>query len=234
MKYLLTTCIVVLAVWLGLKEEEAAAGCCGVQPGFSMVWADELPVIQTNVLAANLKMGSVKGELSFEKRRPKQPVVVFLQRIDGELKYKIPEDENIKQKNARFEPSFLAVVMGQKIVFDNDENDDINHNVYFLGEENKDLGVFGNNKKRGHVFNKAGEVEVYCSIHSMMDAKVFVAPNPHFVILSKDEKSFELKNVPEGKYLLKTYQKAKRFKDASETITVTAGKQMIKKLLLKR
>ncbi len=168
-------------------------------------------------------VGSIIGKLSFSKRRPKQPLVVYLERVGGEKPFAIPAPRIIGQKNARFTPPFLVIVKGQTVVFDNNESDQIKHNVYLLGQEKKDLGVFANKKKREHCFQKTGEVEVFCSIHSMMDAKIFVSPNPYFSIMGPSETSFSITNVPPGKYVLRTYQKSKRFKEAEQLVTLNPG-----------
>jgi plastocyanin len=234
-KLLLITLLLTVGVLL-LPLTKAPQSCCA-EPELStpfMLYASEIKVSDTDLKALTFEQGGVKGLLSFSRRRPTQPLVIYLQRVDGELKYKTPKEQIMKQKNARFDPAFITVLRGQKVVFDNNEKEKINHNVYFLGGEEEDLGVFAKNSKVTYQFDKVGEVEVYCSIHSLMDAKIFVAPNPHYLILSKDQQSFEIKNVPEGKYLLKTYQKARRFKNVSLKIEVKAGRLTEKNIEMKR
>ena len=180
--------------------------------------------------------GGIKGRLVFKRRRPKQPVVVYLVKDDGEGKFTVPDALKVSQKGARFKPSFAVLVRGQKVEFLNDEKEDISHNVYLLGAAELDLGIFARGKKRTQTFDKAGQVSVHCSIHKLMDARFFVAPSPAFAIVGATQTAFEIKNVPAGTYTLKTYQNRKRFKDASVKVTIAAGKTTVltKKVEMKR
>lgn len=175
------------------------------------------------------KTGTVKGSLTFSARRPQQPVVVYLVKLGADDKpgeqglFDAPDDLSVSQKGASFEPSFSVLVRKQKVKFLNDEKSEISHNVYFLGDIEADLGIFEQGESRAHEFEKAGEVSVHCSIHKRMDGKFYVAPNPAFAVLESNESSFEIKNVPAGKYKLHTWQKQKRFKDFETTLEVTDG-----------
>lgn len=167
--------------------------------------------------------GIVKGTLAFPGPRPKQPIVVYLERA-GAPAFTLPaEPLVIGQKEARFDPPFAVVVVGRKVVFDNNEDKDVDHNVFTLGAEDADFGIFARGKKVEHVFDKAGEVRLHCSIHKFMDGKIFVAPTPAFTIVDGDATEFSIADVPAGAWTLKTYQKAKRFHDAELKVEVAKG-----------
>jgi hypothetical protein len=176
------------------------------------------------------KTGTVKGKVTFSARRPRQPVVIYLVKLgaDGKPgeqgKYDPPGELSVSQKGAKFSPSFAVLVRKQKVKFLNDEKDEISHNVYFLGDIEEDLGIFDKGQSRTHTFDEAGDVSVHCSIHKRMDAKYFITPNPAYAILGMKDTSFEIKNVPAGKYELRTWQKQKRFKDFKSTVEVSDGK----------
>jgi plastocyanin len=183
-------------------------------------------VIETGVGATAWKdaeKGDLSGTLKFSAKRPNQSVVVYLVADDGEGEFAAPAAEKFKQKGAKFEPAFAVLVRGQKAEFVNDEGAEIDHNVYFLGAEEVDLGIFQPGAKAEHEFGKAGEVSVHCSIHKLMDAKLFVAPSPAFAEVAGDATTFEIRGVPVGKYTLKTYQKSKRFKDAEVKVEIKKG-----------
>lgn len=173
--------------------------------------------------------GTVKGDVSFARRRPRQPMVVYMVRLGdndepGEQGlYNVPDTVDVGQKGAKFDPSFLVLVRKQKVKFLNDEEAEISHNVYFLGEIEADLGIFDKGESREHQFEEAGEVSVHCSIHRRMDGKIYVAPNPAFALVEHGDDSFEIKGVPAGKYRLHTWQKQKRFKDFEKVIEVKAN-----------
>jgi hypothetical protein len=164
--------------------------------------------------------GTVKGTLTFPGPRPKQPVVVYLERADAP-KFTPPDPLVIGQKEARFDPPFAVVVAGRKVVFDNDEDKDVDHNVFTLGAEEADFGIFGRGRKVEHVFEKPGEVRLHCSVHKFMDGKLFVAPTPAFAVVEGDATEFSIADVPAGTWTLRTYQKAKRFHDAEIKVEVT-------------
>jgi plastocyanin len=178
---------------------------------------------------ADSKRGSVKGKVTFSARRPNQPMVVYLLKVDGDGKtatqgiYDVPAKLVISQKGAKFDPGFAVLVRGQETEFDNDEDKEISHNVYFLGDVELDLGIFEQGQKVTHKFEDYGEVSVHCSIHKRMDARVFVAPNPAYALIEGDADSFDIKGVPAGRYKLLTWQKQKRFKDVDAVVEVKDG-----------
>lgn len=178
---------------------------------------------------ADASKGNVKGTLSFSARRPAQPVVVYLVRLGADDKpgeqgvYAPPGMLKVSQKGGAFEPSFGVLARKQKVEFLNDEEKEISHNVYFLGDIEADLGIFDQGQSREHEFTEAGEVSVHCSIHKRMDARFFVAPNPAFAVVEADSASFEISDVPAGKYRLHTWQKQKRFQDFETNVEITNG-----------
>ncbi len=177
---------------------------------------------------ADQAKGTVKGRLNFSAKRPNQPIVVYLLRVEGDAKapvqgkYTVPATQKISQKGAKFEPSFAVLVRNQTVEFLNDEEKEISHNVYFLGDVEVDLGIFDQNESRDHTFDKYGEVSVHCSIHKRMDGKFFVAPNPAYALLDGNTDTFEITGVPVGTWRVLTWQKQKRFKDHDATIEVKA------------
>ena len=171
------------------------------------------------------KKGSVSGKLTFSKQRPAQPIVVYLERKD-DLAFDAPDKVKVAQKGAKFEPAFAVVTAGQTVEFVNDEEKEIDHNVYSPDAGGFDLGIFSRGATATYVFKKehVGAVSLHCSVHKLMDGKLFVAPNPAFALVAGDGDSFSIKDVPEGTYTLKTYQRAKRFHEAEMEVKVEAGK----------
>jgi len=173
---------------------------------------------------ATASTGTLEGTLNFSRRRPNQPVVVFLQRKGGELPFDIPKPLIVNQKGAQFSPPFAVMVVGQEAIFLNDETKAISHNVYFLGATELDLGIFPRGERGQVQFSQPGRISVHCSIHKFMDAKIFVAPNPSFALIGGKDSKFRIEKIPAGDYLLRTFQKQKRFRDAELMITIEAGK----------
>ncbi|MCC7509132.1 MAG: hypothetical protein IT464_07130 [Planctomycetes bacterium] len=173
--------------------------------------------------------GAVKGKVNFSAKRPNQPMVVYLVKVDDAGKvttqgqHAVPAELKVSQKGAKFDPGFAVLTRGQDVTFENDEEKAISHNVYFLGDIELDLGIFEQGAAASHTFEDYGEISVHCSIHKRMDAKFFVAPNPAYALLDGDGETFEIKGVPVGKYKLLTWQKQKRFKDVDMAVEIKDG-----------
>jgi hypothetical protein len=97
----------------------------------------------------------------------------------------------------------LAVAVGQKVEFPN--QDRIYHNVFSLSPVRRfDLGKYPRGESRQVVFSKAGLVNVYCDIHSDMEAFILVLPNAAFV-RPQDSGAFAFPELPAGKYHVKIW-----------------------------
>src|SRR5262249_43553175 len=105
-------------------------GVLAFAPGTS--WSE---AASSRARADEVPMGRVRGPLRCSKPRPKQPVVIYLERVGGELERSETHTHRIGQKGARFEPPFLVIVAKDSIVFENDEDQAIDHNVYGLGAQ---------------------------------------------------------------------------------------------------
>ncbi len=68
-----------------------------------------------DVTCKDAPKGSGKGTIGFPGPRPKQPVVVYLERADAPAFTLPAEPLVIGQKDARFDPPFAVVVVGRKV-----------------------------------------------------------------------------------------------------------------------
>jgi hypothetical protein len=114
----------------------------------------------------------------------------------------------ISQRNLQFSPEFAVAVKGQKVDMPND--DDVAHNVFsFTGMNQFNLGVYAKGEFRSVSFDKTGIVDVFCSIHHQMHARIFVVPTRYFVS-SVPGQSFTINDVPPGRYVLKAWHERSR------------------------
>jgi len=136
----------------------------------------------------------------------KENVVIWL---EGAQDTKPPETPvRISQRNLQFAPEFVVAVKGQKIEMPND--DDVVHNVYsFTGANQFNLGLYGKGEVKVVTLEQTGIVDVFCSIHHQMHARVFVVPTRYFAS-SLPGRSFTLADVPPGKYVLKAWHQRSR------------------------
>jgi plastocyanin len=126
----------------------------------------------------------------------------------------------ISQQGAVFNPHILPVVAGTTVEWPN--NDQIFHNVFSVSDAKPfDLGLYkGNPAEKRITFDKAGRVDVFCSIHANMHCVVLVLENPYFGVT--DEKNhYSISNVPPGTYQLTAWQE--RMPAQTKEITVPAS-----------
>ncbi|MDX2128950.1 MAG: hypothetical protein SFU91_07940 [Chloroherpetonaceae bacterium] len=136
-----------------------------------------------------------------------------------------PTTVQMKQKNAVFVPHVLPVTPGTTVEFIN--NDGFYHNVF-----SKTPGNTFNIGRRatGEVVSKtiakqkivgAGEVKIFCDIHAQMNAVILSLETPYFTKPS-DNGTFELKNLPPGKYEIRLYHPD--FTEVREELVIEPGR----------
>jgi hypothetical protein len=110
----------------------------------------------------------------------------------------------VAQKSATFSPHILPVVAGTTVEWPN--NDEIYHNVFSISDAKEfDLGLYqGNPPDKRVTFNKAGKVDVFCSIHANMHCVVLVLENPYFATTDASG-HFSITNIPPGKYKVRAW-----------------------------
>lgn len=112
--------------------------------------------------------------------------------------------KQVNQEKANFSPHVLPVVVGTTVEWPN--NDDIFHNVFSMSDAKQfDLDLYkGNPPDKRVTFDKAGRVDVFCSIHANMNCVVLVLENPYFAV-ANDSGHYTITNVPPGTYKLKAW-----------------------------
>ena len=110
----------------------------------------------------------------------------------------------VAQQGAVITPHILPVLAGTTVEWPN--NDDIYHNVFSISDAKSfDLDLYkGNPPQKRVLFDKAGKVDVYCSIHANMHCVVLVMENPYFTMTDAAGR-FTITNVPPGTYKLKAW-----------------------------
>jgi plastocyanin len=168
-------------------------------------------------VSGKIRLANVSTPAANQAAGEKENVVIWL---EGAHDSKPPETTiKISQKSLQFSPEFAIAVKGQKIEMPND--DDVVHNVYsFTGLNQFNLGLYAKGESRTVVFEQTGIVDVFCSIHHQMHARVFVVPTKYFAN-SMPGHSFTLADVPPGKYVLKAWHQRSHMME--KTIVVPAS-----------
>ncbi len=156
--------------------------------------------------------------------------VLWMKRVDGQpTPHPAPARGKImSQRNKTFIPRVLAVPVGTKVDFRNE--DDLFHNVFSLSSPNDfDTGLYKQGGSHSQTFRKAGVVQILCNIHSSMIGYVFVVDTPYY---SQADASgaFAIKNVPPGQYDIETWHEAS-MKSSKQRVTV--GSESLRGLAVK-
>jgi plastocyanin len=130
-----------------------------------------------------------------------------------------PSRAVLDQRNERFVPHLLPVMVGTVVDFPN--SDRTYHNVFSLSRAKRfDLGRYATGKTKSVLMDRPGVVRVFCDIHSHMNAFILVFAHPFFD-LTDDDGRFELPNVPPGTYGVVGWHEGEA--RAARPVTVTAG-----------
>ena len=165
----------------------------------------------------------IKGKVKVEGLKSADDIAVYVDAIPDK-KFEAPKEHAlIDQIKMKFNPHVMVVQQGTTVDFLN--SDSVGHNVYWPSVSgNKklahNLGTWPKDQKKSFQFNDAGVASLLCNVHPEMSGYVVVVPTPYFAITDK-EGTFEIKNVPAGKYTLKTW--SEDGKPATQAVEVGAS-----------
>jgi plastocyanin len=150
-----------------------------------------------------------RNRLSSRKKRQKnaavlrtsfQDVIVAAYPLSFKGKTQPLEKARILQKNAEFRPHVLAVTPGTRVEFIN--LDRFFHNVFSYSPGAKfNIGRRPTNTTVWKTIYKTGKINLFCDIHSQMNATIVSLDTPYFTQPGKSG-VYLLKDLPPGKYRL--------------------------------
>ena len=177
----------------------------------------------TLVLAGLSGANEIKGKLSVQGIKSAENIAVYVDVI-ADKKFDPPKDHVVvDQRKMAFIPHVVAVQQGTTVEFLN--SDAVGHNVYWPSiSGNKklahNLGTWPKGEKKPFQFNDLGTASLLCNVHPEMSGYIVVVPTPYFALTDKDG-NFEIKNIPAGKYTLKTW--SEDGKPATQAVDVSAA-----------
>jgi len=167
--------------------------------------------------------GEIKGKVSVQGLKSAENIAVYFDAIPDK-KFEAPTAKPVMdQAKMAFIPHVMVVQVGTTVEFLN--SDPVGHNVYWPSiSGNKklahNLGTWPKGEKKSFQFNDVGVASLLCNVHPEMNGYIVVAPTPYFAVTDKNG-NFEIKNVPAGKYTLKTW--SEDGKVTTQAIEVGAG-----------
>ena len=174
-------------------------------------------------LAVASRANDIKGKVSVQGIKSAENIAVYVDAIPDK-KFDAPKEHVvIDQKKMAFIPHVVAVQQGTTVEFLN--SDPVGHNVYWPSiSGNKklthNLGTWPKGEKKPFQFNDLGVASLLCNVHPEMSGYVVVVPTPYFAVTDK-EGNFEIKNIPAGKYTLKTW--SEDGKPTTQAVDVSAA-----------
>jgi plastocyanin len=173
--------------------------------------------------ASAVRAGEIKGKVNVQGIKSAESIAVYVDAIPDK-KFEAPKEHVvIDQRKMTFSPHVVVVQQGTTVDFLN--SDPVGHNVYWPSVSgNKklahNLGTWPKGDKKPFQFNDLGVASLLCNVHPEMSGYVVVVATPYFAVTDK-EGNFEIKNVPAGKYTLKTW--SEDGKPTTQAIEVGAG-----------
>ena len=147
-----------------------------------------------------------------------QYALIYVKEGLGDQKFALPKTPVIvEQKGCRFEPHVMGIMVGQELLFRN--QDDLMHIVHVTPKGNREFG-FSQAKKgeeRPKTFAAKETIRLFCDVHPWMEAWIMVLDHPLHATTAADGK-FKLKGLPPGKYTIEAWHE--KYKPVTQEIEV--------------
>jgi plastocyanin len=175
------------------------------------------------LLASACWAGEIKGKVNVQGLKSAENIAVYVDAIPGKTFDAPSQHVTIDQRKMTFIPHLAVVLKGTTVEFLNSDN--VGHNVYWPSVSgNKKLahnmGTWPKGQNKPFQFNDLGTASLLCNVHPEMSGYVVIAPTPYYAVTNK-EGEFEIKNIPDGHYTLKTW--SEDGKPATLTVDVSGG-----------
>jgi plastocyanin len=126
--------------------------------------------------------------------------------LEGESISAAPISATMRQSDLHFDPDFLIVPTGSKVLFPN--FDPLFHNIFSLSPTQPfDLGYYEKGKSREIVFSRSGIVQIYCHVHPEMYGVVVITPSS-FAARPSEDGTFAFTGIAQGKYKCFVWQRS--------------------------
>jgi plastocyanin len=157
-----------------------------------------------------------------------EKTMIYLIPLEEKNYYQRDDVTILSQKNVNFDPAHVVIQKNTQLNILNRDN--IFHNVF----SNSDVKQFNVGKVPKNVdkvisFESVGHIQVFCDIHAFMSSIISIVDTPYFTTCREDG-SFELRDIPPGKYRLVGWHSRAEFRPA--TVEIKSGRfSNVKKLV---
>jgi len=144
--------------------------------------------------------------------------------LHGKKLKPIAGEYHIDQKKCRYAPHVIAMPVDSELKIHT--SDPINHNIHTYSFDNDPINIMftPDQEEYAQEMEEAEIVKVECDLHSWMTSWIVVTPNSYFSVSDTDG-SFEIADVPPGKYKLTAWHET--LGNLSKDITVVDGEVKI-------
>jgi plastocyanin len=159
--------------------------------------------------------GVITGKIKAKGAKNGGDAIVYVDKIAGKTFAAPKEHPRMDQKNLMFVPHVLPVLSGTTVDFVN--SDDVLHNVFSPDKccDKFNLGSWPKGQTKPFTFKEPGCVAtLLCNVHPEMEGFVVVVETPYYAVSTKDG-SYEIKDVPSGKYTVKIWHEKLKGQDVA-------------------
>jgi len=138
--------------------------------------------------------------------------------LHGKTLKKKSGEYKLNQKQCQYEPHVIAMPVNSKLKIHT--SDPINHNIHTYSFENDPINIMflPGQDAYSQEMEEAEIIKVECDLHNWMRAWIVVTPNAYSTVSDSDG-SFEIPDVPPGKYELTAWHETL----GSITKSITVG-----------
>jgi len=169
------------------------------------------------LIAVPLLAGDIHGKVTAHGVRNSAAAVVYVEKIAGKTFPPPAAHAKIDQKNMKFTPVVLPILVGTTVDFLN--SDAVLHNVFSPDgcADKFNLGTWPQGQIKSFTFKKECFAALLCKVHPEMEGFVAALPTPYYAVTSADG-SYHIKDVPDGTYTVKVWHP--KLKAASKSVAV--------------
>lgn len=207
----------------------------------------DVPRVSANTVSGN---GTIVGKVMFDAPRPERKVIKnqpctptapkelleesAIVNENGTLKNAVVYIKNgpkthgkdlaparLDQNDCQYVPHVVGLVVGQPLTLHS--SDTTPHNIHYQSafSGNHNFLTTGADESIQTSFKGPEFVRTTCDIHPWMNAQIAVMDNPFFAITG-DDGTFEIKNIPDGQYILAVWHE--RYGPQEKPVEIKGGK----------